>query len=38
MSVKISSRPARRVASLKVTVVQAVDVSMFSSGYFKVRM
>ena len=36
VSVQISSRPSRRVSSVRVSAVQAVDVAMFTSGYFKV--
>ena len=35
VSVKIDSQPGRRVSRVVVHAVQAVDVSMFTSGAFK---
>ena len=36
VSVMLHSRPARRLTKVSVTACQAVDVAMFSSGFFKV--
>ena len=36
VTVTLHCRPVRRIKKLAVTLTQAVDVAMFSSGYFKV--
>ena len=36
VTVMLHSRPARRLTKVSVTACQAVDVAMFSSGFFKV--